>query len=262
MAAIVRTAACAVAGRKNLRSSGFRGRDTLGIGSAMRSGPSTVWIEQAGFDEWAIGLGLETVRGRALDWGLRFHASCATVVSVDIGTSAVLTRDGAQVHKDEYLEARELVVAGLTASVSPPPDVEIAASRCGLSFRPLPFCNEPTPHHDGSYVIRTALDADRAVDCLARLHFPRAAGGQSGARWLIGLGAARERSWIALEVTDACERRELEFSVHLGEDESILGNAVSTLRARAFAACALGLLQQHDRHAALLAGPRSTDGPS
>jgi hypothetical protein len=120
MAAIVRTAACSVAQRQNLRSSGFRGRDTLGIGSAMRSGGSTIWVEQAGFDDWAIGLGLETVKGRALDWGLKFHTSRSQEVSVSITTPAVLTRDGSQVHKDEYLEARELVVAGLTAATPPP----------------------------------------------------------------------------------------------------------------------------------------------
>jgi hypothetical protein len=134
MATIVRAAACSVAQRQNLRSSGFRGRDTLGIGSAMRSGDSTIWVEQAGFDDWAIGLGLETVKGRALDWGLKFHTSRSPQVSVSITTPAVLTKDGSQVHKDEYLEARELVVAGLTASAPPPPMCEIGASQRGLSM--------------------------------------------------------------------------------------------------------------------------------
>jgi hypothetical protein len=119
MAAIVRTAACSVAERGDLRSSGFRGRDTLGIGSAMRSGESTIWVEQAGFVDWTLALGLETVKGPALDWALNFHAIRGPRVSVSITTPAVLTRDGSQIHKHEYLEARELVVAGLTASAPP-----------------------------------------------------------------------------------------------------------------------------------------------
>jgi hypothetical protein len=121
MAAIVRTAACSVAQRGNLRSSGFRGRDTLGIGSAMRSGESTIWVEQAGFEDWALALGLETVKGPALDWALNFHTARGPRVAVSVTTPAVLTRDGSQVHKQEYLEARELVVAGLTAPAPPPP---------------------------------------------------------------------------------------------------------------------------------------------
>ncbi len=144
MAAIVRTAACSVAEHRSLRSSGFRGRDTLGIGSAMRSGDSTLWVEQAGFDDWVIGLGLETVKGRALDWGLRFHTSRSSSVSVSVTTPAVLTKDGSQVHQDEYLEARELVVVGLTAPGPPPPACEIDATRRGLSFPVVGPAGAPT----------------------------------------------------------------------------------------------------------------------
>lgn len=155
MAAIVRTAACSVAERGNLRSSGFRGRDTLGIGSAMRSGESTIWVEQAGFEDWTLALGLETVKGPALDWALNFHTVRGRQVSVSVTTPTVLTRDGSQIHKHEYLEARELVVAGLTASALPASESILDPLLIGIRV----------PRHGGSLasVVSTACSAVPAV---------------------------------------------------------------------------------------------------
>ena len=138
MSAIVRAAACSVASGKNLRSSGFRGRDTLGIGSAMRAGESTMWYEQPSLETWTIGLGLETTKGPVLDWALRFGVQHPAdgPVSVVVTTPTVLTRDGSQVHKDEYLEARELVIAGLQANDMPSAArASASASACGPAHR-------------------------------------------------------------------------------------------------------------------------------
>ncbi len=257
MAAIVRTAVCALSRRKNLRSSGFRGRDTLGIGSAMRSGESTIWFEQAGFDAWAIGLGLETVNGPALDWGIKLQVNRGSDVSVALTTPALLTKDGAQVHKDEYLEARELVVAGLTASNQPPPEYEVAAGLRGLSFPSLPFASEPTTPYDGTYVIETRLDAAQTAECLSALPFAPIEAGPPTGRWRIGLAAASDPSWVALAVRDLGPSRELEFTVHLTRDENMATNFVATQHARAFASCALRALQAQDPGASLsTAAPR------
>ena len=253
MAAIVRAAVCAVSRRKKLTSSGFRGHDTLGIGSAMRSGESTIWFEQAGLDAWAIGLGLETVSGPALDWGIRLQVSRGSEVSVALSTPAVLTKDGAQVHKDEYLEVRELVVAGLTASAPPPPDYEVEACRHGLRTPPLPFASEPTTPYDGTYAIATALEATRAAECLQVLPFAPVDAGPSDGRWRIGLSTAADPSWVVLTVNDLGASRELEFNIHLTRNAHTVTNLVATQHARAFASCALRALQEQDAGASISA---------
>jgi hypothetical protein len=262
MAAIVRAAASSLAAGKDLKSSGFRGHDTLGIGSAIRSGGSTIWVEQAGFGVWAVGLGLATVRGPAFDWQLMFKATLADsgAVSVCVTSPNVLTKDGTQVHKDEYLEVRELVLAGLSASYPPKLGPEVAAGVRGLSFLPAPFAEEPLTPYDGSFSITTRLASDELRGCLARLHFSRQQGGLGAERWLIGLRSVPAPSWIDLTVTDEGGVRALKFDAHLAHNENLSLNVICAHHARRFASCVLGSLRARDETAAIGVGGDLTDG--
>jgi hypothetical protein len=221
MAAIVRAAASSVAARGSLRSSGFRGHDTLGIGSAMRSGESTVWVEQVGFGVWAIGLGLQTVKGPAFDWQLKVQTTrTESAVNVRLSTPAVLTKDGAQVHKDEYLEAREVVVTGLTASSPPLPDGEILAGACGLNVPPPPFDNSLGLNDGATFVMTTMLSRDAILGRLSQLQFARIPAVEADGRWHVGLQGVGEPSWVDLTIGDGGGGRELRFTVHLAEHEN------------------------------------------
>lgn len=140
-AAVVRAAAITL-GQMGLRSSGFRGRDFLGINSARSSGASTVWTEQIGFNRFTIALGFAKVNyGRALDWRLDF-----TVVpvgpgyEVEVTTPAVSTHDGTQVHKSQYSEVRDLVLTGLKYGQWPnvAPEAELSQESLGVA-QPKPL---------------------------------------------------------------------------------------------------------------------------
>lgn len=252
MATIVRAAASSVARRDRLRSSGFRGHDTLGIGSALRSGDSTVWMEQVGFDVWAIGLGLSTVRGRALDWQLKLQTSrIADAVHVTLSTPTVLTTDGAQVHKDEYLEAREIVVAGLAASSSPRGDGELLAGTRGLDVPPPPFASAPIVDDGATFLITTRLSRDAILDRLAQLHFQSLPTDNSDGKWRVGLRAAEVSSSVDLAIGESNMSRELKFTVHVADRQHAIATRVLTRHVTRFATCALAQIKSCDKNAVM-----------
>jgi hypothetical protein len=261
MAAIVRAAACSVASR-TLKSSSFRGYDTLGIGSARGSGESTLWVEQTAFHEWVVGLGIATINGPVYDWRLVFTAQGEQVIAVTIGTSDVLTRDGVQVHKDEYLECRELVVAGLTAPSPPNVDPELAATTRGLSFLAHQFIDPLMTPYDGEFTLTTVLASGHARRVLAtELHFVHSPDGPTDDRFLIGLGGASGSSWADLSIRNEGGVRAMRFVVHLTHDaDSIVANVLATRHARRLAALALSLLRANDPSAAISEGSVLTDG--
>ncbi len=265
MAAIVRAAASSLAGGKELKSSGFRGHDTLGISSAMRSGGSTIWVEQKTFVSWAIGLGLNTIQGPAYDWHLELRASTADdgTVSVAATTPHVLTKDGAQVHKNEYLEVRELVIAGLAAPAMPRPNPETAVNARGLSFLPAPFAEQPLAPYDGTFALATKSSPTEVRECLETLHFSRLQVSAGGARWAIGLRDTPALSWAELTIEPhADDASTLRFTVHLAEDDNTAISILSTRHARRFVVCVLAALRLRDENATISAGGELTDGIS
>ncbi len=276
LAAIVRAGASSIGARADLRSSSLRGGDFLGIGSAIRSADSTIWIEQVGYREWDVAVGMATVKGAALDWQIKLQASGSEgPVTATISTPTVLMKDGAQIHKDEYLELREILTAGLTATVPPEMDGEVASSAQGLEGTvPLPFATEAITPYDGTFTIATSQGAASALDRLrSQLHFRRSTDRPTADRWLIGLDSSSEPSWADLVVED---RREslalfepedgadgvvLRFAVHLGHDATNdAANIVATNHAKRFAACVLALLRTDDQHATINGGGAITDG--
>jgi hypothetical protein len=262
MAGRVRAAASSVGARKNLKSSSFRGSDFLGIGSATRSAESTFWVEQAGFRKWAVGLGMATVSGPAFDWQLMLEVDNSDPVSVAISTPAVLTKDGAQVHKDEYLELRELLIAGLTAPSAPNVELEAATGKRGLEFVRQPFAGEPLTPFDGEFLISAAASPSQSVDLLcARLHYRHSGEGPTGHRWLLGLGEAAPRSWVDLSTQSARSGCELTFAVHLNSDaQSAVTNLITTNHAKRFAGYALSVMRELDKGASLAGGGALTNG--
>lgn len=265
MAAIVRAAASSLAGGRELKSSSFRGHDTLGIGSAMRSGGSTIWVEQKTFASWAIGLGLYTIQGPAYDWQLELRALTADdgTVSVAATTPHVLSKDGAQVHKSEYLEARELVTAGLTTSVMPRPDPESAVTARGLSFLPAPFAEQPLPPYEGIFALATKLSPTEVRECLEILHFSRLQPNAGSDRWAIGLRDTSALSWAELTIEPNAENAfTLRFTVHLAKDDNTASSILSTRHARRFVVCVLAALRLRDEDAKISAGGELADGIS
>lgn len=278
LAAIVRAGASSIGARANLRSSSLRGSDFLGIGSAIRSADSTIWVEQVGYREWDVAIGMATVKGPALDWQIKLQAPpTAGAVTATISTPTVLTKDGSQVHKDEYLELREILSAGLTAIAPPTMEGEITSSAQGLQGTvPLPFATEAVTPLDAAFTIMTDKDAASALERLrTQLHFRRSAEPPAGERWLIGLESAGEPSWAELvvedprqsptifEPEDGASGLVLRFTVHLGhEPTNDLANILATNHARRFAACALGLLRADGGQATISGGEPITDGLS
>lgn len=278
LAAIVRAGASSIAAHANLRSSSLRGNDFLGIGSAMRSADSTIWVEQIGYREWDVAVGMATVKGPALDWQIKLQTPpAAGPVTATISTPTVLTKDGDQVHKDEYLELREILTVGLSATALPTMEGEVASSAQGLQGTvPLPFAAESITPLDVTFTITTSQRSASALQRFrAQLHFRRSSERPTEERWLIGLESASEPSWVDLLVEDPHESPTifktengadgltLRFAVHLGHDATNdLANIVATNHARRFAACALGLLRADDEQATISGGGPITDGLS
>lgn len=231
--AIVRAAATS-AGSETLRSSAFRGSDTLGIGSMLKSGSSTLWVEQAGLDgHWTVTLGLDTTTGPAIDWQIVFEPWLGDEAqSVSITTPNVLMSDGAQVNRDVYTDLRELVVAGLTAGGQPEHAPELAAGEAGLRLAIGPLAQAALTPYEGQFTITTRLDVDGVQDALTYVDtYPHPAKETRGRRWLVDPAGT---SWIDLTVREVDGLRALEFDVHLAHDENEVANVVTTQRAKLF----------------------------
>jgi hypothetical protein len=269
MSAIVRAGASSIAARGNLRSSSFRGGDFLGIGSSLRSSGSTIWVEQIGYREWQVALGMATVSGPALDWAIKLQApGHEGPVTVAISTPTVLMKDGAQVHKDEYLELREILITGLTAENSPSMDGEVAATEAGLRMASLPFADAPVTPCDETFTISTSLSGASVLERLRTwLHFKRSSDGPTQDRWLLGLDGGGCPSWADLTVEDSDHDlalftpeegnsgAALRFNVHLGHDDgNELANIVATNHARRFVGYTLALVREQDGNASLSGG--------
>ncbi|HUY10033.1 MAG TPA: hypothetical protein VMW80_11435 [Candidatus Dormibacteraeota bacterium] len=275
MAAIVRAGASSIAAHGTLRSSSFRGGDFLGLGSGLRSADSTIWVEQVGYREWDIAIGMATVTGAALDWQIKLQAAGAEgPVSVAISTPTVLMKDGAQIHKEQYLELRELLTTGLMATAPPNLDGEVATGLVGLKTAPLSFASASITPCDEAFIITTGQSLASALERLrTRLHFRRSADGPTDDRWLIGLHGSDQPSWVDLTIEDhanslALSEAEhgadgvaLRFAVHLAhDDKNELNNMVATNHSKRFAGYALSLLRAGSEQAVISGGGLITDG--
>jgi len=171
-AAAVRAAACSL-GQMGLLSSSHRGNDFLGIKSARSRSRSTVWVEQASPSVWSIALGRAGHSyTKALDWMLRFEVTKGeSDYEVEVTTPAVATKDGTQVHKDQYSEIRDLVLTGLASGQWPNVASENAVSAAG--------CKIPTPKLTGfregvesePRFFETSLTTEEIVSKLSLLPF-------------------------------------------------------------------------------------------
>jgi hypothetical protein len=226
----------------------------------MKSGKSSVWCEQLDAATWRVGLGLNTVNGPAYDWQLQFRLPQTDTMT--ISTPNVLTKDGAQVHRDEYLETRQLVVAGVVAGELPRNDAECAASERGLSFIPAPFATPPTLPLEAGFTIMTALTQDEILELLPLLGFHRTETRPDGGRWLIGLESAENQSHAELVVRDDGALRCMDFMLQLRADQLLLTSSVTVCHARRFAAIALSLVSHVDRNARRVGGNELLDGSS
>jgi len=261
-AAVVRAATSAMAAGRHLRSSSFRGRDTLGIFSTIRSDDSTIWVEQTDRSQWTVSLGMATVTGRALDWALQLTLTDSEKdpMEMTLSTPAVATTDGAQVHADEYAELREMIRVGLTAG---PPNIEdeIASGLKGLEFPPFPFADEARTPIDSEFTVVTNLSFDEArTRLLNRLPFLHDEGGPTDDRWLIGLRHAtpvESYADLTIESDDGGGCR-LRFDVHIAHDDGHTAtNLIAIQHARCLPRAIVPLVSDPDRPARLLGARRS-----
>ena len=251
VAALVRSAAAIVSEGK-LQSSGFRGTDTLAIGTIMRLGDSTLWVDQSGFGVWTVELGIDTPGGKALDWQLKIVITEET--SGDIAhlvTSEVLTRDGALVNAKPYQQLRDVLESNLPSLQLPPSTAEITVSEGGLSAAVPPLANAEVSGQDTVFLISTALPANVIHERLGLLHFNRVGEDPKGP-WLVGLTQTKQAGVMTLRITSSQDvRNELRFDLELPAADLRLARAVAARQARRLAELALALLVHQDESTTL-----------
>lgn len=180
-----------------------------------------------------------------------------------LSTPTVLTKDGQQVHKDEYLEARETLIAGFAAGVFPSRAGELAAGQRGLEFLAHPFYDEISTPCDEDFRIQAETQGDDACALVfERVHFAKLDPSPSRRRWRLGLMCALQPSWADLvSVAPNGGGCSLHFTLHLAHDpENAAMNHITSRQARRFASNTLGVLRASGVQAHLADGGALTDG--
>jgi hypothetical protein len=153
-ASIIRGAACALGGT-NVTSSAFRGTDVLGINASRSTRASTIWVEQIGFRDWLLSLGVTKFSyGYVFDWQLKFElVDGPTGRTVNVSTPAQSTHDGTLMNKHQFMESRDLVLTGFRVGHAPSLVAEEAISRSShqTAAWPLFELNAGVEHRDQSF---------------------------------------------------------------------------------------------------------------
>jgi hypothetical protein len=219
-AAIVRAAACTLA-QKKLSSSAFRGRDAFGINSSRSSSASSVWVEQVSSHKWTISLGvsIHSYR-RALDWQLIFAITDepAGNRSVTVSTGAVLTKDGSQIHKNEFSETRDLVLTGLALGRAPSLAPEEAITVRSRERVPSPMAGLRDGVERSAREIHTTLPVSDIKRMLERLPGKRVHVDESSWRLKVGPSGVSNAQYIAVSIEDRGNQRVVrtQFDIVLG----------------------------------------------
>lgn len=232
VSAIVRGAACSVP-TERLTSSTFRGRDTLGIGSALRSAASALWVERLGPRKWSIALGLaaHTYR-RSVDWQETFEVVDGPQGRVvRASTPAHATRDGSLVHPQEFRATRELVFAGLRTGRMPSPEAEVAVTGPSVGS-PLPPVVALRDGADSRCdVVGTSLAPDAVGEVLDQLPCRVLDRGPAGRTIGVGFRTGSEPVRLAVAVADRGDAREVTMRVVVDPDASEIVRAVGARHA-------------------------------
>lgn len=214
-----------------LRSSGFRGGDTLGIGTFLSSGDSSVWVENPTSGQWQITLGLQAVGGRAGDWTMLVTLDETDgQPGVRVAVSEYLAKDGALVHAAEFSLLRDRILEGAAAGTAPPVDAEVDLGDRGFPVGALPALTEipPLPYSANVCICSSAtLDAVRGDLELTAL--PRTAVEPGCWRWSLGLSGD---STITATLSSEGEHTRLDLSADLEAGRTVAESAVTVLQAR------------------------------
>lgn len=255
VAAVVRAAAAALA-RPRLVSSGFRGQDTLGIGSIRASGDSSIWYSQTDMHSWTVGLGLDSIQGRVFDWQLTAivtSSASASAPMAQLVTGDALTVDGALVNARPYDELRIALERDLPLTAPANVDAERSVGERGLALPAAPLTTADRSPDDAPHTVSVALKEDAVRERLRLLHFP-VAGPDT---WSIGPSGSEQNGQVRLELVDDGQRRVLHFHVRLPSAEHPLARAVAARQASRLVTIAHGVLAKQDETATYNRGARA-----
>jgi hypothetical protein len=225
---VIRSAMFALAQKGNLTSSAHRGRDTLGIGSSMSSGASTIWFSEVNDRTWDVSLGLDGIRGKALDWTVRIQVA-DDAASVSITTPTVLTENGSQVHRKEYQDFIDLTQTGLISGNPPALDPEIEAANAVLGGGLAAIAmKDGFEHQDRSWT--TKLSVADIVAMLQSVPFPLVQ--TDAGAWTIktGLDPQDAQRDGRVEVTDEGEYRRIRYWADLPLVGSVVTDSITVRR--------------------------------
>jgi hypothetical protein len=246
--AIVRAAAATVAER-NPESQAVYGLEALAVVGDLRQSQGDLWVEQTGYWEWTVSLGLDTTRGTALDWQLHLKALLLDGdITVRLWTTNALTAGDELVNADTYEDLRQYIAAGLTAKSWPKPSTEVIAARRGLEVADTPSDTDITPF-DEEVRIETSLPLDVIETSLKFMCFPRAEGAER--RWRLGL---QPDSWAEVAITRESERHAVSSHIHVHDAGDPFVNALATRHAKAFVALLMGIVRGRDAGATMVGG--------
>jgi hypothetical protein len=230
VARVTRSAMFALAQKGDLTSSAHRGRDTLGIGSSMNSGASTLWFSELNDRTWDVSLGLDGVRGKAIDWTVRLQVS-DDASSVAITTPAVLTKDGTQVHRKQYQDFIDLAQTGLASGNPPASDSEIAATNATLEAGGIPVVSteDGFEHQDRSWTTMLSIDEIEAM--LHSVPFPVAQTEPGALVIATGLDPQDEQRHGKVSAIDEGAHRRVRYSADMPLTGSIVTDTITVRRA-------------------------------
>jgi hypothetical protein len=220
----------ALAQKKDLTSSSHRGRDTLGIGSSMGSGASTLWFSELNDRTWEVSLGLDAIRGKAIDWTVRLQVG-EDASSVAITTPTVLTKDGTLVHRKQYQDLIDLAQTGLASGNPPASDSEIAATNATLGAGGMPVVSmkDGVEHQDRSWTTRLSVDEIEAM--LHSVPFPVEQTEPGSLVIKTGLDSDDEQKQGKVSAIDKGAHRRVRYIADLPLTGSIVADNITVRRA-------------------------------
>ncbi len=229
-AQVIRSAMFALAQKGDLTSSSHRGRDTLGIVSSMSSGSSTLWYSELNDRTWEVSLGLDSVRGKAIDWTVRIQVS-EDGSSVAVTTPTVLTKDGTQVNRKQYQDFIDLAQTGLDSGHPPASDVEVVSVNSALVAAGIPLSpmKEGVEHQVRSWTTKLSVDEIEAMFDLVPFPIVRT---DSGALVMnIGIDDGEEQTSGNVRTVDEGDHRRVHYSAEVLPTGSMVKNTIIVHRA-------------------------------